>query len=473
MTSKVAVLSLVTLCVAVFQRADAFDLSRTPSRDQSSVVLKISELRSAYLQRSGIVRYDESNSTPDGLRQQLQRHFDVVLTLLSSATPGSIETAAARLEAADDHSWTAEERTAWRQKLLAARREQLHRLAAYRARGTFPLNEGQSAHAAPIFVDRHGTACAVGHLMRCSGWNDDVDAIRKSNNLVYVPDATQHSAIAAWVLTSGLTLEEAALIQPGYYWGSGEFDASAYEPGESVIEKDGLRFSNFKLQAQNYTITPPNTAIPVSTGAKPTIAGLGLKTAKGTYNPSPSGFPRHIPIGTNWIAIGGSTAFVQSPLHSLNASAAAARGQMVVVSFDVAAIAADQRINGISETSYSLWQGFQDLTFDGDPPASAIYYLKTTARDGATSLASLNIDQLTSQRDTQSFAPTQQLSVESTVWLRDGVKMNTYLLDFNVVSVPEPATSGFLAVVLVATCRLVRNREQRRGLARFRVKVSA
>ena len=61
------------------------------------------DLRSAYLQRVGVGWYDESNSTPEGLRQQLQRHFDVVLSLLSFATPDSMDIAVVRLEAADDH----------------------------------------------------------------------------------------------------------------------------------------------------------------------------------------------------------------------------------------------------------------------------------------------------------------------------------------------------------------------------------
>ena len=143
MASKVAILSLLTLCVITFHRADASHLSRDPSHE--CIVLKISDLRSAYLQRAGVVEYDESNATPAGLRQQLRRHFDVVLTLLASATPDSVELAAVRLEAADDHSWTAQERAGWRHKLQAARLVQLQRFAAYRDRGIFPLNEGQQA----------------------------------------------------------------------------------------------------------------------------------------------------------------------------------------------------------------------------------------------------------------------------------------------------------------------------------------
>src|SRR5205814_7326932 len=114
--------------VAVCQRADAAYASPTPSHDQACTVLKISDLRSAYLQRVGVGWYDESNSTPEGLRQQLQRHFDVVLSLLSFATPDSMDIAVVRLEAADDHSWTAEERIAWRHKLSAARLGQSQRL---------------------------------------------------------------------------------------------------------------------------------------------------------------------------------------------------------------------------------------------------------------------------------------------------------------------------------------------------------
>ena len=467
MTSKIAICSLVMLFVAAFQRADASHLSRSQSHDQPCILVEISDLRSAYLQRAGVVRYDASNRTQAGLRRQLQRHFDVVLRLLILATPDSIETAVARLEADDNHAWTTAERSAWRRKLLAARRVQLWRLAEYRDRGTFPLNEGQSAHAVPIFVDRHGTACAVGHLMRCAGRAIKVDSIAQSDNLVYVPDATR-GAVAAWVLTSGLTLEEAALVQPGYAWPAGQFDASAFEPGESAIEKDGLRYSNFKLQAQNY-IEPFHFT--VDTGTKPTLAGLGLSAGKGTYTSS-GGFPQHAPIGTHWIAIGGSTSSVQSPLHSLNASADYGAGQMVVVSFDVAAIDASQRINGIAESSYWYWQGFQDPSFASDPPAGALYYLKTTARDGATSLASLNIDQLTPgsgyvrKSDTRSFAATQQMSVEARLWLQQGVRMDTYVLDFNVVNVPEPVSGFLLAAVPLVACGLSRNPERKRDRAR-------
>jgi hypothetical protein len=383
MISRATILCLVSLLATVLQRADASCASHVPSHDQSCIELKTSALRSAYLQRAGIVRYDESNRTPQGLRQQLQQHFDAVLSLLSFATSDSIDIAVGRLEAADDHSWTAKERTAWRQKLLAARRVQLQRLAAYRDRGIFPLNEGQSAHAAPIFVDRHGTACAVGHLMRCSGWTEAVESIEKSNNLVYVPDATQ-GAIAAWVLTSGLTFEEAALIQPGYDWWGAQFDASAYEPGELELEKDGLRFSNFRLQAQNY-IVPPN--IPTDTGPKPTMcrARIGDRV-EGSHTDPNATFLRHIPIGTNWFAIGvDEFSNGASPLERVGSRRSC---QMVVVQFRCGGD--HPQINGSTASPKAATRvggGFQGPNLAPPPEAILLFEDKRTRRSDQPCIA--------------------------------------------------------------------------------------
>ena len=51
--------------------------------------------------------------------------------------------------------------------------------------------------------------------MRRSGSNDAVEEIARHNNHVYVPDV-HDGPLMQWVLQSGLTQEEAALIQPAY-----------------------------------------------------------------------------------------------------------------------------------------------------------------------------------------------------------------------------------------------------------------
>ena len=198
-----------------------------------------------------LVNYDVGDASPEGVRHQLQRHFDVVLALLVAATPSSLETALHRLEDSSGEKWTEAERERVAKRLLMNRSVQLRRLAAYRNRGLFPHNEGQTFRAVPIFVDLHDTACAVGHLMRMSGWQSDVASIQSSNNLVYVPDATT-GPVAEWVLTSGLTLEEAALIQPAYPNFPTELPlipidaARPLEAGWTGVFDD-LRFSNFRF----------------------------------------------------------------------------------------------------------------------------------------------------------------------------------------------------------------------------------
>src|SRR5262245_57193166 len=97
---------------------------RLPTRsngNQRTIVLKLSDLRSAYLLRSGAARYDPSQMSAKGIRSQLQRHFNTVLGLLLISTPRSIEAALDRLEADTGERWSADERAARRQQLLTNR----------------------------------------------------------------------------------------------------------------------------------------------------------------------------------------------------------------------------------------------------------------------------------------------------------------------------------------------------------------
>lgn len=210
----IALLSLCILTSLTFN-SDRLFANTDSALAHPAGVLRLNDLRSAYLLRLGLVRYDANPQSSERIRVQLRRHFDVVLGLLLAGTHTSIETALDRLEAASAYSWSPRERDSWRSQLLANRYAQIARLRDYRDRGLFPLNEGQAAQPVPIFVDRNDTACAVGHLMRVSGWRSEVRRIHDANNLVYVTDAAG-GLIDVWILKSGLTREEAALIQPGY-----------------------------------------------------------------------------------------------------------------------------------------------------------------------------------------------------------------------------------------------------------------
>ncbi len=91
----------------------------------------------------------------------------------------------------------------------------LDELAAYQARGLFPQNHVVRG-LQPVFVDDAGTRCAVAHLLDASGQSALVDDIASRRNLAYVDELADEPALVAWLHAAGLTLAEAAAIQPGY-----------------------------------------------------------------------------------------------------------------------------------------------------------------------------------------------------------------------------------------------------------------
>ncbi len=102
---------------------------------------------------------------------------------------------------------------------------QIAELRSYARRRTFPTFIGKDGarhvrHVEinarePVFVDHRGVHCAVAHLMSESGWSRAVRSIASSNNNVYV-DEVENGPLIRWIETSGLTQQEAALIQPSY-----------------------------------------------------------------------------------------------------------------------------------------------------------------------------------------------------------------------------------------------------------------
>lgn len=108
----------------------------------------------------------------------------------------------------------------WRDALAAARTRQLERLAGYRKAQKFPRNH-IALDRIPIFVDPDGVHCAVAYLVRASGRGDLVDQIARENNLVRIEELTG-GPLLDWIRLSGLTREEAALIQPAYSWAGAE-----------------------------------------------------------------------------------------------------------------------------------------------------------------------------------------------------------------------------------------------------------
>lgn len=98
---------------------------------------------------------------------------------------------------------------AMRTKLIAWLRD-------YRTAGTFPENDRFTDRAMPFFRDSHGTLCAMAYLVDRSGGGDIVDRIAKTRNNAFIRELTDDRALVAWLDASGLSVDEAARIQPAY-----------------------------------------------------------------------------------------------------------------------------------------------------------------------------------------------------------------------------------------------------------------
>jgi hypothetical protein len=96
-----------------------------------------------------------------------------------------------------------------RTKLIAWLRE-------YRNAGRFPLNDRFQNRRIPFFRDSRGTLCAMAYLVDRSGRGDIVDHIAKTRNNAYIGQLTDDKALVVWLDASGLSVSEAARIQPAY-----------------------------------------------------------------------------------------------------------------------------------------------------------------------------------------------------------------------------------------------------------------
>ena len=99
--------------------------------------------------------------------------------------------------------------SAWRRAVT------LWALARYAWRGRFPHNPAPGTRH-PIFRDARGTPCAVGHLLAAQGHGARVDAVAAHHNFARVPELARAPWVGPTLLALGLTVEEAARVQPSY-----------------------------------------------------------------------------------------------------------------------------------------------------------------------------------------------------------------------------------------------------------------
>ena len=112
---------------------------------------------------------------------------------------------------ATDHS------AEWQAYLRAQRETNLQRLEQYRDAYNYPQNTVKPGFAHQL-LDANGTPCAMAYLFIQSGEDDLIRKTAKSHNDIIIADQDS-GPFADWILTSGLTREEVAVIQePGFEW---------------------------------------------------------------------------------------------------------------------------------------------------------------------------------------------------------------------------------------------------------------
>src|SRR6266566_8070594 len=98
----------------------------------------------------------------------------------------------------------------------AARLRNLDVLHDYWVRGVFPVNTDFPGQRVPYFVDRYGTRCAMAYLIEQSGDGDLVARVAAAHNNARIPALRADGDLGAWLWRNGITLDEAARIQPAY-----------------------------------------------------------------------------------------------------------------------------------------------------------------------------------------------------------------------------------------------------------------
>lgn len=90
----------------------------------------------------------------------------------------------------------------------------LQQLNSYWQAGNFPVNNKYTIRT-PIFIDEQDNFCAVGYLVKATGYEAISRTIAAKTNLAYVREM-HYPQLEQWANDYGFTKDELAWIQPGY-----------------------------------------------------------------------------------------------------------------------------------------------------------------------------------------------------------------------------------------------------------------
>lgn len=135
----------------------------------------------------------------------------------------------------------------------ATRAQMVRWLRDYRDIGSFPRNDRIAGRRAPFFRDSRGVLCAMAYLIARSGRADLVDRVARTRNHAYIPELAGDADLADWLRRAGLSVTEAARIQPAYDYGDrpesrdDDDDDEEYLIGSGVLGVTSLVATGFNL----------------------------------------------------------------------------------------------------------------------------------------------------------------------------------------------------------------------------------
>lgn len=103
------------------------------------------------------------------------------------------------------------DRAAVRAALVKARATNLAAFRTYQAKGVFPSNTYKNRKL-NVWLDEDGNFCAAATIIKRSGQDDLVNKVAEQNNFIRLADVKQ-GPLMDWILTSGFTQDEIAMIQ--------------------------------------------------------------------------------------------------------------------------------------------------------------------------------------------------------------------------------------------------------------------
>jgi hypothetical protein len=234
----------------------------------------------------------------------------------------------------------------------------LQELARYRAGGRFPKNR-DFGERTPYFVDAGGVRCAMAHLLELGGEGALVEQIARERNNARIRELVDEPRLLAWLDAAGLSVAEAAAIQPTYCSDvtscvcGGDFSSINYPvPARGVLEGVVLASGVARVE-RTY-----GDALGIAIGAEVQLTS--------TY---PSGTRILAPIDSATAASFGSIALDAEDLYACRSQGVANAPALDAEQFAQAVMAQD--CAAALRATDPAWHGRQGCEGDGDPPSPA------------------------------------------------------------------------------------------------------